>query len=261
MHCQMVLNLMDEKYAGSTMEQVRITMYNMFASAEENMLISKNPVRKSVKCTKSVERRTRVLTLDEQEKFLAVAKETSNYFQYLFLLQTGVRTGEMIGLKWEDVDFENRIIHIQRTMEYRYSVGEYRIGEPKSKSGYRDIPMTETCYQLLRKKEQERKNRKVSVIEYSDFVFLNRKGIPTKNSAYDAHLYKLADKIGIEKFSMHTLRHTFATRCIEAGMKPKTLQQILGHSNISTTMNLYVHVTDNEKKIEMQKFAEIYKMA
>lgn len=92
--------------------------------------------------------------------------------------------------------------------------------------------------------------------EYRDFVFINSKGMPTKNSTYDAHLEKLTKKAGIDKFSMHTLRHTFATRCIEAGMRPKTLQQILGHSNINITMNLYVHVTEEEKFKEIKKLED-----
>ena len=74
-------------------------------------------------------------------------------------------------------------------------------------------------------------------------------------------LKKLCDKAGIKKFSMHTLRHTFATRCIESGMKPKTLQNILGHANISMTMDLYVHVTEDEKEKEMQKFEKLCNMA
>ena len=72
------------------------------------------------------------------KKFLEVAEKSSNYNQFAFILQTGLRTGELIGLKWSDIDWEKRVIHIQRSMEYRYSVGEWRIGEPKSKSGYRD---------------------------------------------------------------------------------------------------------------------------
>lgn len=84
--------------------------------------------------------------------------------------------------------------------------------------------------------------------DFADCVFLCRKGEPIKNSAYDTSLFKLTDKAGIKRFSMHTLRHTCATRCIEAGMRPKTLQMLLGHSNINIAMNLYVHVTDDEKK-------------
>ena len=94
-------------------------------------------------------------------------------------------------------------------------------------------------------------------MQFEDFIFVNRNGVLTKNTTYDSHIRKIAAKAGIETFSMHTFRHTFATRCIEAGMKPKTLQQILGHSNINITMNLYVHVTDDEKKREMKKFEEM----
>ena len=91
-------------------------------------------------------------------------------------------------------------------------------------------------------------------------MFLCRKGTPVKNSTYDTGIYKVCDKANIPKFSMHVLRHTFATRCIEAGMMPKTLQMILGHSNIGITMNLYVHTTQEQKQLEMNKVAEALKV-
>lgn len=91
--------------------------------------------------------------------------------------------------------------------------------------------------------------------EWSEFVFLCRKGQPVKNSTYDTALFKICEKAGINKFSMHGLRHTFATRCIEGGMMPKTLQKILGHSNIGITMNLYVHITEEEKQKEIDMVA------
>ena len=94
-------------------------------------------------------------------------------------------------------------------------------------------------------------------MERSDFFC--RKGQPVKNSTYDTALFKLCDKAGIDRFSLHVLRHTFATRCIEAGMMPKTLQMILGHSNISITMNLYVHVIE-EKLKEINMVAEALKV-
>ena len=86
-----------------------------------------------------------------------------------------------------------------------------------------------------------------------DLVFINwRTGEPAKNSSYDTHLYKLCDAAGIKRISMHALRHTYATRAIEAGMQPKVLQKLLGHASINTTMDRYVHVTDDsfEKAIE-----------
>ena len=111
-------------------------------------------------------------------------------------------------------------------------------------------------------KAQKEKNRKIKVIpmEWSEQVFLCRKGEPVKNSTYDTALFKICDKVGIKRFSMHVLRHTFATRCIEGGMMPKTLQKILGHSNIGITMNLYVHITEEEKLKEINLVAEALKV-
>ncbi len=261
LHCQNVLNQMADSYANSVIEHSRLVMWMLFDSALENELIPKNPVTKSVKCTSGRKpKEMRALTLEEQKLFLETVKGTSNYNQYALILQTGLRTGEMIGLRWSDVDFENRVIHIRRTMEYRHSVGEWRIGEPKTKNSVRDVPLTQEAVEILKNQKEKLKLLKVRPIEFSDMVFLCRDGTPTKNSAYDTKLFYYCDKVGIERFSMHVLRHTFATRCIEAGMKPKTLQMILGHSNIGITMNLYVHVTDEEKEKEVQSVEKMLKI-
>lgn len=252
-HCQKVLNkMLDENYAGSTMEQTRITMFNMFYSAEENEIILSNPVKRSVKAPRKPEKNPKVLTLEEQRKFLLAAKGSSNYYQYLFLLNTGLRAGELIGLKWDDIDFKNRQISINRSVSYDFETKTYIEGEPKSINSYRKIPMTNQVYEILTLKHRQK--HLFSNSRFSDYVFLNRNGEPTKNASYDSHIRKIAQKANIDNFSMHTFRHTFATRCIEAGLKPKTVQQLLGHSSINITMNLYVHVTDDEKRSEMSKF-------
>lgn len=256
MHCQNVLNLMKDSYKSSTIYQARVTMACMFADAVENDLIYKNPVSKSVKSNIGKEPKVRrALTLDEQKRFLEVAQKSSCYNQFVFLLQTGLRTGELIGLQWSDIDFANKEMSIKRTAEYRHAFGEWYIGEPKSKSGYRTIPLTEEAIRILNAQKAKNKELKVISWDFKNYVFLCRKGEPTKNSAYDSTLFKLCDKAGIERFAMHVLRHTFATRCIEAGMRPKTLQVILGHANVGVTMNRYVHVTEDERKKEVQKVA------
>ena len=200
------------------------------------------------------------LTIENQKKFLVAVVGYSYENQYRFILQTGLRTGELIGLRWSDIDFENKTMKIERTMEYRYNVGEWRIDPPKSKSGYRTIPLTDEAIRILKNQRAKNSELKVIPIEWSDTVFLCRNGTPVKNSTYDTGLMKYRDRANIPRFSMHILRHTFATRCIEAGMKPKTLQHILGHSNIGITMNLYVHVTEDEKLREINLVADAFKV-
>ena len=261
-HCQKIFSDMaEEGYKTTTIYQTRIALYNMLEFAKENDVIITNPCKKSVKSDmgKPSEKKE-ALTIDVQKKFLDAVVGYSYENQYRFILQTGLRTGELTGLRWSDIDFDNRTMKIERTMEYRYKVGEWRVGPPKSKSGYRTIPLTDEAIRIL--KDQRAKNRSLKLIpiEWTDTVFLCRKGTPVKNSTYDTGLFKYCDRVGIPRFSMHVLRHTFATRCIEGGMKPKTLQKILGHSNIGITMNLYVHITEDEKHREIDLVADALKV-
>lgn len=261
-HCQQIFsNMAEEGYKTTTIYQTRIALYNMLEFAKENDVLINNPCKKSVKSDmgKPSEKKE-ALTIDVQKKFLEAVVGYSYENQYRFVLQTGLRTGELAGLKWSDIDFKNRTMKIERTMEYRYSVGEWRVGPPKSKSGYRTIPLTDEAIRILENQKAKNKSLKLVPIEWSDTVFLCRKGTPVKNSTYDTGLFKYCDRIGIPRFSMHVLRHTFATRCIEGGMKPKTLQKILGHSNIGITMNLYVHITEDEKHREIDLVADALKV-
>lgn len=254
-HCQKIFtDMAEEGYKTSTIYQTRIALFNMLEFAKENEVILSNPCKKSVKSDMGKpSQKKEALTIDVQKKFIEYAKGQSYENQFRFILQTGLRTGELVGLKWEDIDFSKKAIRIQRSMEYRYSVGEWRIGEPKSKAGYRTIPLTDEAIRILTEQKEKNKNIKKIQEEWSDFIFLSRKGEPVKNSAYDTALFKICDKAKINRFSMQVLRHTFATRCIEGGMMPKTLQKILGHSNIGITMNLYVHITEDEKQKEIDK--------
>lgn len=254
LHCQQVLNNMMDSYAGSTIDKTRITMQSMFYYAFINEVIPRSPMNKMVRVPKEIEKHVRFLTVDEQMRFMEEARDCSNFGQYLLVLQTGMRMGEIMGLQWDDIDFENRQITVNRTMEYRFSEQRFYIGPPKTKSGHRKIPMTDVAYEMLKQRYDNRKFRYVKDKQWEKFVFVNRTGMPTKNSSYDTTLEKICKKAKIKKISMHSLRHTYATRCIEAGMRPKTLQEILGHAHISTTMDLYVHNTEEEKIKEHQKF-------
>lgn len=274
MHCKLILNKMIDTYAGSTIKQTFIAMGTMFRAAVMNDVISKHPMD-GVRYTKPVKAASdhRVLTVDEQKIFLKVAKSSHNYYQYAFILETGLRTGELIGLTWDAIDWNNHTLTVNKTLEFRHKQKFWRAGPPKTQTSYRTIPLTAQAYNILLELKEKRKTQKLSeelsqVLTFtdrktgqtsslvmSDLVFINfRTGMPAKNSSYDTHLYKLCETAGIPPFSMHTLRHTYATRAIESGMQPKILQKLLGHASITTTMDTYVHVTDDSMTKAIQQF-------
>ena len=180
----------------------------------------------------------------------------------------------MIGLTWDAIDLKNRTLTVNKTLEYRHDTGHWRAGPPKTQSSYRTIPLTNRAYSILKElynEYLERENSEELLRELTymdrisgeqktllmkDLVFINyRTGMPAKNSSYDSHLYKLCEEAGIKHFCMHALRHTYATRAIERGVQPNVLQKLLGHASIKTTMDRYVHVT-NESMLKAIKLFE-----
>lgn len=274
LHCKLVLNRMEADYAGSTIRQTYIAMGTMFKSALMNDMIQKHPMD-GVRYTKPVRPANDIhfLTVAEQKKFLEVAKRSHNYHQYALILETGLRTGEMIGLTWDAIDWDNRTLTVNKTLEFRHKQKEWRAGPPKTQHSYRTIPLTKRAYEILKEaREKWEKGKKSDSLSktltyldrrtgtqasliMADLVFINyRTGEPAKNSSYDTHLYKLCDEAGIKHFCMHALRHTYATRAIEAGVQPKVLQKLLGHASLSTTMDRYVHVTENFMSTAIAQF-------
>lgn len=207
---------------------------------------------------------------DEEIEILLNTKKGCSLQNFLILgLGTGLRMGEMLGLTWDCVDFDNGIIKVRQTLAYLPNNGEaiYEFHRPKTKAGKRDIPMTVEVRDALL--SQQRWKSHVSIRHnprpgMENLVFCSKTNNPIHESNIRGAIRYLVDKINRENpdldfkpFTPHGLRHTFATKCIAKGMRPKTLQKILGHNSLQMTMDLYCHVEESTLKEEMKLMGEV----
>lgn len=167
----------------------------------------------------------------------------------LICLNTGLRVGEVCALRWENVDFETRRIHVEKTIERIYSKEENKtiviIDTPKSITSVRTIPINSKLYNIL--KQIRGKSKK------TDFVLTGSSEHYVEPRNYQYHFKEILKRNKVKKYKFHTLRHTFATNCIEAGMDIKSLSEILGHADVSITLNIYVHSSDKAKRKYLEK--------
>ena len=249
---QILLMLQQRGSPKGTMKMVRTAVHDAMEKAVERDLLKANPVNRLVIIPREIYRKParKALSREEQGKVLEYLEGTVYYNPLAFLMLTGLRVGEMTGLMWDDVDWEGGSISIRRTMEKKTG-GYWRIGPPKGANGQRVIPINEDSRRiLLRQKESDQSLRKVPK-RFRDFVFLRRDGFPWDKSALDRYIRKVADALEIEHFSHNTLRNTYAMRCLEEGMNPKSLQILLGHCKIEMTIERYIDVPEEENIDEM----------
>lgn len=273
LHCQRILNDMFEngRYSYGTMELTQITMHAIFKGAIENGYLYRNPAEGLKLKRREEEDERRVLTRDEQKLFKEYAKDSLYFNAYCLVLETGLRAGEVGGLKWEDVDFENKVLNVKRTLLQDAKKGGFYFGLPKSKQSKRKVPLTNEAISILKNQKILQNKLKMKSKDWNDgwngLVFTTINGNPVGSSTFRMMMIRIINNINLdrkcsnedgiyEEFKhayMHALRHTFATRCIENGVQPKTLQKILGHSTLAVTMDLYVHVTDEHIFEEIEK--------
>ena len=160
-------------------------------------------------------------------------------------LSTGIRIGEICALTWDDLDVENGIIHVRKTIQRIYIMEKSRkhteviLDTPKTKNSIREIPMTKDLLKMV---------RPVKKVVNGNFYVLTNEPQPTEPRTYRNYSKRLILSLGLPSMKFHGLRHSFATRCIESKCDYKTVSVLLGHSNISTTLNLYVHPNMEQKK-------------
>lgn len=269
--------LNEKKMSPSSLRIVHNILHPVFTLAVRDGYIKINPTdgvisemskKYSLKCKKR-----HALTESQQSAFITFIANSKTYKHWLpvftVLLGTGCRVGELIGLRWDDCDFDNDMITIRINMTYKAQENdksEFHVSTPKTEAGTRVIPMMQEVKSALLQ-ERENQNRRGIVSNtidgYSRFVFCNKNGNPLIPNninkainricnAYNSQEIEIAQKECREPellphFSVHTLRHTFCTRFCEHETNLKVIQEIMGHSSISVTMDVYNEATKEQK--------------
>lgn len=273
----------------NTLDSIHTVLHPVLEMAVDDGYLRNNPSDNALRELKQSHNydtdKKQALAVAEQELFLNYLKnnELYNHWYTVFsvMLGTGMRVGEVTGLRWSDIDLKQGTISVNHTLVY-YNHAEggcyFGINTPKTKAGCRIIPMLDGTKQAF---IEERKNQmscgvhcSVTIDGYTDFIFVNRFGNTqhqgTLNKALrriirDCNDEQLAkgqkNPVLLPRFSCHTLRHTFATRLVENGVNIKAVQEILGHSDISTTMDIYVDAKEDFKKEELKKAERAFKIS
>ena len=281
---QRLLNNMSKNgLSANTLAKTKAILYSIFKEAMENRMISYNPCENITIRRDKTERR--VLSWQEQQLFLE-AIQGSRYETLCILgLSTGLRIGELSGLRWSDINFEEKTLTVERTYIYLHDVKNHQMKDefhsPKTKNSCRTIRLLDSTLSLLvqHKIRQEKEKQTAGdtwcpVEGGEDLVFTTKSGGPVRGLNVAETLNNYVKKINrkeellaakehrepvvFERITPHTLRHTFATRAFESGIPPKVVQQILGHSSLEMTMDLYTHVTEDVQSKEIQKLAVFF---
>lgn len=253
----------------SSIHTIRGVVRPAFQMAVDDDLLVKNPFEfqlNTVVVNDSVTREA--ITRQQERDFLEFVKNDKHFCKYYdgiyILFKTGLRISEFVGLTKKNLDFENnRIIvdhQLQRTRDMKYI-----IEDTKTESGERMVPMTPEVKEAFQRILANRKNPKVEpmVDGYSGFLYLDKNGRPMVALHWEKYFQHIREKynkiyrVQMPKVTPHVCRHTFCSNMAKSGMNPKTLQYIMGHSDISVTLNTYTHLNYDDAEEEMQKVVGI----
>ena len=251
----------------STIRTIRGILRPAFQMAMDDDLIRKNPFSFELATVIYNDSITReALTREDERNFLKFVKEDSHFKKYYegiyILFNTGLRISEFVGLTRADIDFKNMKINVDHQLQ-RYAKIGYRIEKPKTERGIRQVPMTQEVADCFRKLFKSRKYPKVEpmIDGYSGFLYLDKNGMPTVALHWENYFQHICQKYNqiyrnqMPKVTPHVCRHTFCSRMAAARMNPKTLQYIMGHSDISVTLNTYTHLGFEDAIEEMRRIS------
>ncbi len=267
----------DSGLRANTVDTIHTLLHPAFQMAVRDEIIRINPsdgvmgeIKKSMGKNKGVRH---ALTLDQQRAFLDYTKNSFTYCHWyplmVVLFGTGCRISEVVGLRWEDVDYENRLISINHSVVFighrKYS--DCYVSTPKTESGTRIIPMMDAVYDALHQEFEYQELGGFNTDEVdgmAGFIFRNRDGKLLKPTLVNRAIKRIYEEYNSEEiikahkehreplilphFSCHHIRHTFCTRICENETNLKVIQSVMGHANIETTMDIYAEATDQKKK-------------
>lgn len=271
----------------STIDSIHTVLHQVLDMAVDDAYLRNNPSDNVLKELKQAHNfnteKRKALTVAEQELFLDFLRRNHQYNHwypiFAVMVGTGLRVGEVTGLRWCDIDLKENLIDVNHTLVY-YNHAEngcyFNINTPKTKAGVRNVPMLEFVKQAF---IEERKYQiangircSVKIDGYTDFIFVNRFGAAQHQGTLNKALRRIIrdcndevlerkeeNPVLLPRFSCHSLRHTFTTRMCEAGVNIKVIQDALGHSDISTTLNIYADVTKELKKKEFEGLEAVFK--
>lgn len=234
---------LDARLSPSTVHKIHAILHKALAQAVKWRMVPRN-VTEATDPPKPAPKEMRPLSTEEVHKFLEAALGDRFEALYVLAITTGMRRGELLALRWQDVDLENTTISIRRTLTR--DGGRYTIGEPKTKKSRRSIQLTVSAVQAL-KRHLERQLRDIEMLgdQYEDrgLVFTTDTGAPINPSNLrQRSLASLLNKAGLPHIRFHDLRHTCATILLSKGVHPKFVQELLGHATIAITLDTYSHV-------------------
>lgn len=261
-------SLEEEGYRQGTIRSIKHFLYSIFDTAVTSELMLKNPCAFRLRFGEKEPSQKFALDLSQQKQLLDFTRSSERFSQYLdmiiVLMGTGIRVSEMLGLTVKDVDFTSNTIHIGHQL-VKYTGDDPHVVRPKSEKGNRFIPMTAEVRQSIRRIITNRSTDREVIIDGTyGFLFVNPyNGVPYTRAAIQYILKQLINEHNslcsskLPTLSPHIFRHTFASNMIHSGMDAKTLQCILGHANVSTTLEIYAHMFDSQTA-KLMKIAEDY---
>lgn len=279
-------HLLNEKgLAINTLDNIHTILHPIFTMAVRDDIIRKNPadgVLKEIKKNSGKNKGIRhALTLQQQKAFIDEIRYSPDFYHwyplFVTLLGTGMRISECIGLRWQDVDFKNRCISVNHAVTYyvRNNVSCFGVSMPKTETGIRTIPLMDAVYDALLNEYERQKKDGFCTYELegmSGFVFSNKHGFLHRPHCINAAIKRIYEShnareiidakresrepVMIPHFSAHHLRHTFCSRLCESEMNVKVIQQIMGHKNIETTLDVYTEVCFEKQQQSMEDLSK-----